>query len=132
MGADTFTGIVKFNCIRYNKHMPIYSIIVGQCPENYSSLEHFKKCHDLKNLKWTTKLSKAKENAKEKETLSYTQHHVITIDYTNSEPLVMTVMYDNNLKQLITIQTIICSIYNYLLYIIYIIFMLKLLNNLYY
>jgi hypothetical protein len=132
MGSDNFTGIVKFNCIRYNKHMFIYSIIEKQCPKNYTSLEHFKKNHDLNNIKWTTKLEKVKELAKKKEELSPTHHGIITIDYTNAEPLVMSFMYGNELKQITTTHIIICSIYKYLLYFIYIIFMLKLLSNLYY
>ncbi len=132
MGSDTFTGIVKFNCIRYNKHTIVYSVIKRQCPENYSLLDHFKKNHDLNNLKWTTKLVKAHEIAKKKEELSPTHHGIITIDYTNAEPLEITIMYSHELKQITTTQTILSSIYNYLVYFIYVIFMLKLLSNLYY
>ena len=131
MGSDTFTGIVKFNCNKNNKNMIIYTIIERQCPENYKSLDHFKKYHNLSNLKWTKKLIKAQEIAKKKEANSITQLGIIYIDYTNLEPIEITIMYSNELKQLTMIQIIISSIYNYLLYLIYIIFMLKLLSNLY-
>jgi hypothetical protein len=41
-------------------------------------------------------------------------------------------MYSNELKQLVTTQTLISGLFNYVLYIIYIMFMIKLLSNLYY
>jgi hypothetical protein len=132
MGSDTFTGIVKFNCNKNNKNVTIYTIIERQCPENYKSLDHFKKCHELSNLKWTKKLTKATHIAKKKEENSPTHHGIITIDYTYFEPLEFQIMYSNQFKQLITTQTIIYSTYNYIIYLIYIVFMLKLLSNLYY
>ena len=132
MGSDTFTGIVKFRCNKNNKHITIYTIIERQCPENYKSLDHFKKFHDLSNLKWTKKINKVKQSAKKKEDNSPTHHGIITIDYTHFEPLEFQIMYSNQFKQLVTTQTVIYSIYNYLLHLIYIVFMLKLLSNLYY
>jgi hypothetical protein len=132
MGSDTFTGIVKFSCNKNNKNITIYTIIERQCPENYKSLDHFKQWHELNNLKWTKKLTKVKKSAKQKEENSPTYHGIITIDYTNFEPLEFQIMYSNQYKQLITTQTIIYSIYNYLIYLIYLIFMIKLLHNLYY
>ena len=132
MGSDTFTGIVKFNCNKNNKHITIYTIIERQCPENYKSLDHFKKFHELNNLKWTKKLNKVQQSAKKKEENSPTYHGIITIDYTHFEPLEFQIMYSNQFKQLVTTQSVIYSTYNYILYLIYIVFMLKLLNNLYY
>ena len=132
MGSDTFIGIVKFNCNKNNKHITIYTIVERQCPENYKSLEHFKKYHELSNLKWSKKLNKIIQIAKKKEESCPTQHGIITIDYTNCEALEFQIMYSNQFKQLITTQTVIYSIYNYLIYLIYLVFMLKLLSNLYY
>jgi hypothetical protein len=132
MGSDTFTGIVKFRCNKNNKHITIYTIIERQCPENYKSLDHFKKFHDLSNLKWTKKINKVKQSAKKKEDNSPTHHGIINIDYTNFEPLEFQIMYSNQFKQLVTTQTVIYNTYNYIIYLIYIVFMLKLLSNLYY
>jgi hypothetical protein len=132
MGADTFTGIVKFNCNKNNKHSIIYTVIERQGPENYKSLDHFKKYHDLSNLKWSKNLSKIQNSVKKKEEKSPSTHGIITIDYTNLEPLEFQIMYSNQFKQLVTTQSVIYSTYNYILYLIYIVFMLKLLNNLYY
>ena len=132
MSAENFTGIVKFNCNKNNKNMIIYTIIERQCPENYKSLEHFKKNHDLINLKWTKNIKKANIIAHKKEEIYPTKHGIIMIDYTNLDPLEFKIMYHNELKELITTQTVIYGIYKYLLYLIYIIFMLKLLSNLYY
>ena len=81
-----------------------------QCPENYKSLDHFKQWHELNNLKWTKKLTKVKKSAKQKEENSPTYHGIITIDYTNFEPLEFQIMYSNQYKQLITTQTIILHI----------------------
>ena len=132
MVSDTFTGIVKFNSINHNKHIFIYTVIERQCPENYISLDHFKKYHDLNNLEWTKKFIKAQHNAEKREVNSPTHHGIITIDYTNSEPIEMKIMYTNDLKKLTTIQNVIQSIYNFLPFLIYIIFMVKLISNLYY
>ena len=132
MGADTFTGIVKFNCNKNNENIIIYTIIERQCPENYKSLDHFKKYHELSNLKWTEKFNKVQKSAEKKEKYTPTQHGIVTIDYTNLEPLEFQIMYSKQFKQIISTQTVICGIYNYIIYIIYIVFMIKLLSNLYY
>jgi hypothetical protein len=132
MGADNFTGIVKFNCIKNNKYITKYTIIQSQSPNNYKSLEHFKKLYELNKLQWYKTLIKAQEIADTNEEIYTTEHGVIYIDYTNTEPLEIKLMYSTELKQLITTHTLINGIFNYILYIIYIIFMLKLLSNLYY
>ena len=132
MGSDTFTGIVKFNCNKNNRHITIYTIIERQCPENYKSLDHFKKCHDLCNLKWTKKFNKVHKSAQIKEANSPTHHGIVTIDYTNAEPIEIKIMYSNELKKLTTINTIIQFVYTFVPFLIYIIFMLKMLSNLYY
>ena len=131
MGSDTFTAIVKFNCNK-NKHIFIYTVIERQCPDNYKSLDHFKKYHDLNNLQWTKKLSKAQYIADKREAYSPTHHGIITIDYTNAEPIEIKIMYSNELKTLTIIQSIIYSIYTFVPFLIYIIFMMKMISNLYY
>ena len=106
MGADDFTAVVKFNCIRNNKHIYIYTVIERQCPKNYINLDHFKKYHDLNNVKWTKTLIKAQNIAYKIEENNPTKHGMITIDYTNAIPIEMKIMYSNDLQQLTTIQTI--------------------------
>ena len=132
MGADNFTGIVKFNCIKKNKYINIYTIIQSQSPNNYKSLDHFKKFYDLNKLKWCKTVIKAQEIAAKHEDMYSTQHGIIHIDYTNTESLEFKLMYSNELKQITTTQNVISGVFNYFLYLIYIIFMLKLLHNLYY
>ena len=131
MGSDDFTGIVKFNCIKYNKHITIYSVIQAQCPTNYKSLDHFKKYYDLNTLTWNKKIITAQEIADKNEENYTTQHGIIYIDYTNTEPLEFKLMYSTELKQLITTQNVISSIFNYFLYLLYLIFMIKMIHNLY-
>ena len=132
MGADNFTGIVKFNCIKNNKYITKYTIIQSQCPNNYKSLDHFKNLYDLNKLKWVKTHIKAQEMADKSEEIYTTQHGIIYIDYTHMEPLELKLMYSSELKQLTTTQTLISGIFNYCLYLLYLIFMLKLLSNLYY
>lgn len=132
MGADNFTGIVKFNCIKNNKYITIYTIIQSQCPNNYKSLDHFKKLYDLNKLKWIKTHLKAQEMADINEEMYTTHHGIIYIDYTHMEPLELKLMYSNELKQITTTQNVIAGLFNYLLYFIYLVFMLKLLHNLYY
>jgi hypothetical protein len=132
MGADNFTGIVKFNCIKKHKYITKYTIIQSQSPNNYKSLDHFKKIYDLNTLTWYKTHLKAKEMADKNEEIYTTHHGIIYIDYTHLEPIEMKLMYSNELKQLTTTQNVISGVFNYSLYVIYIIFMLKLLSNLYY
>ena len=132
MGADNFTGIVKFNFIKKNKYVTKYTIIQSQSPNNYKSLDHFKKFYDLNKLTWYKTISNAQEIADINEKIYTTQHGIIYIDYTHMEPIELKLMYSNELKQLVTTQTLISGLFNYVLYIIYIMFMLKLLSNLYY
>ena len=132
MGADTFTGIVKFNCIKKNKYINLYTIIQAQCPNNYKSLDHFKLFYDLNKLTWYKTLINAQEIAAKNEEIYTTKHGVIYIDYTNTEPLEYKVMYSSELKEATTISKLIDAIFNYFLYLIYILFMLKLLHNLFY
>ena len=132
MGADNFTGIVKFNCIKKNKYITKYTIIQSQSPNNYKSLDHFKKYYDLNTLTWYKTHLKAQEIANKNEEIYTTQHGIIYIDYTHMEPLELKLMYSNDLKQIIITQNIISGVFNYILYILYLIFMLKLLSNLYY
>ena len=132
MGADNFTGIVKFNCIKKNNYITKYTIIQSQSPNNYKSLDHFKKYYDLNTLTWYKTHLKAQEIANKNEEIYTTQHGIIYIDYTHMEPLELKLMYSNDLKQIIITQNIISGVFNYILYILYLIFMLKLLSNLYY
>ena len=132
MGADNFTGIVKFNCIKKNKYITKYTIIQSQSPNNYKSLDHFKKCYDLNTLTWYKTHLKAQEIANKNEEIYTTQHGIIYIDYTHMEPLEYKLMYSNDLKQIVITQNVISGLFNYILYILYLIFMLKLLSNLYY
>ena len=132
MGADNFTGIVKFNCIKNNKYITKYTIIQSQSPNNYKSLDHFKKVYDLNTLKWVKTQLKAQEIANKHEEMYTTQHGIIYIDYTHMEPLEYKLMYSNDLKQIVITQNVISGVFNYILYILYLIFMVKLLSNLYY
>ena len=132
MGSDNFTGIVIFNCIKNNNYINKYTIIQSQAPSNFKSLDHFKTHYDLNKLKWYKTLTKSKEIADKCEETYTTQHGIIYIDYTYSEPIESKLMYSNELKQLITTQTFISVVFNYFLYLLYLIFMLKLLSNLYY
>ena len=103
-----------------------------ESPNNYKSLDHFKKFYDLNKLKWCKTVIKAQEIAVKHEDMYSTQHGIIHIDYTNTESLEFKLMYSNELKQITTTQNVISGVFNYFLYLIYIIFMLKLLHNLYY
>ena len=132
MGADTFTGIVKFNCIKKNKYINLYTIIQGQSPNNYKSLDHFKLFYDLNKLTWYKTLIKVQENAAKNEEIYTTKHGVIYIDYTNTEPLEYKLMYSSELKQSTIITKLIDAIFHYFLYLLYILFMLKLFHNLFY
>ena len=132
MGADNFTGIVKFNFIKKNKYVTKYTIIQSQSPNNYKSLDHFKKFYNLNKLTWYKTHIKAQEIADKNEQIYTTQHGIIYIDYTHMEPIELKLMYSTELKQLVTTQTLISGLFNYVLYIIYIMFMIKLLSNLYY
>ena len=132
MGADNFTGIVKFNCIKKNKYITKYTIIQSQSPNNYKSLDYFKKCYDLNTLTWYKTHLKAQEIANKNEEIYTTQHGIIYIDYTHMEPLEYKLMYSNDLKQIVITQNVISGVFNYILYILYLIFMVKLLSNLYY
>ena len=132
MGADNFTGIVKFNCIKKNKYITKYTIIQSQSPNNYKSLDHFKQFYDLNKLTWYKTHSKAQEIADKNEEIYTTQHGIIYIDYTHMEPLEIKLMYSNELRQLITTQTLISGLFNYFLYLLYLIFMIKMISNLYY
>ena len=78
------------------------------------------------------KLSKAQYIADKREAYSPTHHGIITIDYTNAEPIEIKIMYSNELKTLTIIQSIIYSIYTFVPFLIYIIFMMKMISNLYY
>jgi len=132
MGAENFTGIVKFNCIKKNKYINLYTIIQAQYPNNYKSLDHFKLFYDLDKLQWYKTLIKAQEIADKNEEIYTTKHGIIYIDYTHTEPLEYKLMYSSELKEATTISKLIDAIFNYFLYLIYILFMLKLLHNLFY
>ena len=99
---------------------------------NIDELYEKKKQYDLNKLTWYKTHSKAQEIADKNEEIYTTQHGIIYIDYTHMEPLEIKLMYSNELKQLITTQTLISGLFNYFLYLLYLIFMIKMISNLYY
>ena len=133
MGSDNFVGVVSFIYKRNSETIRKYTIINGQCPENYfNSIEKFKEHFDLNTLFWTTSKTKIYEIAKENENLYPTSHGVVTIDYTNEEPLETKIVYSSEYKHINGIKYILYNGFNIILHILYLLFMCKLYYNLYY
>ena len=134
MGADSFTGVVVCTFKRHNSTSTVYkyTIIEGQCPENYyKNIEKFKNIYDLNNLTWTTSKSKIYEIANGNELVYPTQHGIISLDYTREETLEYKIMYTSEYNKLITIKNILCVGFDFILNIIYLLFIIKLYMNLY-
>ena len=133
MGSDTFTGVILLTFIKDNMALTKYTIISGQCPENYSkSIEKFKLYYDLNKLYWTSLKSKAYEIALKTENIKKTTHGIFTIDYTNEEPIEMKIMFLSEYKNTLRFKNLLESSFNILIYIFYVLFMLKLYSNLFY
>ena len=133
MSSDAFTGVVKFIFKKNNETYYKYTIINGQCPENYNnSIDKFKEHYELNNLFWTTSKTKIYEIANENEKTYPTIHGIILIDYTKAEPLETKIMYSSEYKYLNGIQNITYIGFNIIIHILYILFILKLYSNLYY
>ena len=133
MGADNFIGVVIFNFKKNNVLIRKYTIINGQCPENYLyCIEKFKEHFELNSLFWTTSKNKIYEIARDNQNLYPTSHGVITIDYTNEEPLENKIMYSSEYKHINGIKYGLYNGFNLILYILYLLFMYKMYSNLYY
>lgn len=133
MGSDDFTGIFKFIFKKNNETIYKYTIINGQCPDNYyNSIKHFKEHFELNNLLWTTSRTKIYQIADENEILYPTTHGIILIDYTKEEPLEIKIMYSSEYKHLNGIKNISYIGFNCIIHIVYILFIIKLYSNLFY
>jgi hypothetical protein len=133
MGADNFIGVVSFNFKRHNEIICKYAIIHGQCPENYLySLDKFREHFDLNTLYWTTSKDKIFKIARENQNLFQTSHGIITIDYTDEEPLENKIMYSSEYKHINGIKYGLYNGFTIILYILYLLFMYKMYSNLYY
>jgi len=133
MGSDDFTGIVKFIFKKNNETVYKYTIINGQCPENYyNSIDIFKEYFDLNNLYWTTSETKIYNLADEYEKSYSTKHGIILIDYTKKEPLEIKIVYSSEYNYLNGLKNLFYIGFNIIIHIIYILFIIKLYSNLFY
>ena len=133
MGSDDFTGIIKFIFKKNNEIYYKYTIINGQCPENYyKSIDKFKEHFDLNNLFWTNSKTKIYQIANENEISYPTSHGIISIDYTKEEPLEIKIMYSSEYKYLNGIKNVSYIGFNFIINILYLLFIIKLYSNLYY